>query len=396
MRQHLYHIPKWQFAFLIITLILLGIYIGSVWPKDKPLSFATPSPANNPGASAVNYPQPILGKNVSFADIAEQASKAVVKVTAYYASQNTPEEQFWREFFGWPAPEEKEGESFGTGFFIDPSGYILTNEHVIRNATRLEIKIKGEKNPIPASLVGAIRDLDLALLKVNGSARYPFLKLGDSDRLRVGEWVIAIGNPMGLDHTVTVGVVSAKDRPIATETDDGPHTFRNLIQTDAAINPGNSGGPLLNAAGEVVGINAMVMDVRKTSAVGIGFAIAINTAKNNLATLKAGGDEALFKGHGWLGISLANIDDYYQLLLDLPQELKGVVVTSVVRNGPAAKAGVRPGDVIMGLNNTKIVSIDHFKREIEKYTINNVVQLKIYRGGRVGTLDVRLGRPPEE
>ncbi|MGE5557797.1 MAG: S1C family serine protease [Bacillota bacterium] len=390
-----YILNKWQFVLLIITLFLIGIYLGSLFSYQSSPSTASTLGGQQVSKTAVVQPIPMEG-TPGFADIAEQASPAVVKVTSYYRYQDSPDQRFWREFFGWPDPGEREGESFGTGFLIDSSGFIITNEHVIRNATRLEVKMKGYQNPLSVKLVGASEDLDLALLKLeDGQNPYPYLKLGNSDRIRVGEWVLAIGNPMGLDHTVTVGVVSAKDRPIATQTQNGPHTYRNLIQTDAAINPGNSGGPLLNTKGEVVGISAMVMDVRKTSAVGIGFAIASNTVKNSLPMLKKGGDDEKYKGQGWLGATLADINEYYRSLLDLPPDLQGIVITRIIINGPAYAAGIQPGDVILAINNVNAVNIKVFSKEMAKYKINAAVSLKIYRRGRTGDLEVVLKKPPQ-
>ena len=230
---------------------------------------------------------PSIGATMSVADITEKSSPAIVNIQSQIKVNSVPNnpffnDPFFREFFGDQfevRPDQRYDTGIGTGFIISSDGYIVTNQHVINQADKVTVQLNGENDEIPAKVVGQDYDLDLAVLKIEGSG-YPTLPLGNSDVMRAGEMVIAIGQPFGLDHTVTVGVISAKGRPISIEDRD----YRNLIQTDAAINPGNSGGPLLNSKGQVIGINTAV----NAQAQGIGFAIPINTARDVLDELRSG------------------------------------------------------------------------------------------------------------
>jgi len=213
----------------------------------------------------------------TIADMVAAAGPAVVEIQTEVATQvDNPffNDPFFQQFFGqnFSQPQTEVQQGLGSGFLISPDGYLLTNEHVIDGATVITVTIAGKSQTVSAQVVGSDKDLDLAVLKVNAGSNLPYLKLGDSDNSRVGDWAIAIGNPYGLDNTVTVGVISAKGRPVTVQD----HNYPNLLQTDASINPGNSGGPLLNLNGEVIGINTAVDE----QAQGIGFAIPINTAKN--------------------------------------------------------------------------------------------------------------------
>jgi serine protease Do len=213
----------------------------------------------------------------TIADAVAAAGPAVVKIETQVTRQvrnqffNDP---FFRQFFGgdYAPPESVIQQGLGSGFLISPDGYLLTNQHVIAGAQKIQVTILGRSQPVSAQVVGSDQALDLAVLKVNAGSNLPYLKFGDSDQIRVGSWAIAIGNPYGLDHTVTVGVISAKGRPITVQD----RQYKNLLQTDASINPGNSGGPLLDLNGEVIGINTAV----DAEAQGIGFAIPSNTAKD--------------------------------------------------------------------------------------------------------------------
>jgi S1-C subfamily serine protease len=246
------------------------------------------------GCSSGNIQQP-TGKSASnsqvdllpgvgpetVADVVSQVSPAVVKISTTITTGSADDplfsDPFFREFFDLPTvPREEEG--LGSGFIISSDGYILTNEHVIEGANKISVTVIGFDKEIEARVVGSDYDLDLALLKIDAGGSLPFLTLGNSDQIRVGNWVIAIGNPYGLDHTVTTGVISAKGRPISVED----RQYENLLQTDASINPGNSGGPLLNLNGEVVGINTAI----SSEAQGIGFAIPTSTVQQVLEDLK--------------------------------------------------------------------------------------------------------------
>jgi len=268
--------------FLTLTAFLVGImFTGGCFPVRNPGSKA-PGPTNAGQAGSPANTPPGVGDQV-VANIISSASPAVVKIDTVSTSGagrdpffNDP---FFRQFFGGPfglRAQPREVHGLGSGFVASEDGYILTNEHVISGATKITATIQGFDNPLPAQVVGADYDLDLAVLKVNAGRPLPVLKCGDSEKVRVGNWVVAIGSPFGLEHTVTVGVISAKVRPVQVEN----RSYKNLLQTDAKINPGNSGGPLLNLAGEVIGINTAVAQAQ-----GIGFAIPVNTAKEVIADL---------------------------------------------------------------------------------------------------------------
>jgi len=219
---------------------------------------------------------PGLGPD-TIADTVAAAGPAVVKIETEVTTQvDNPffDDPLFQQFFGQDSsqPQTEVEQGLGSGFLISPDGYLLTNEHVIDGATSIMVTIAGQSQPVSGQVVGSDKDLDLAVLKVNAGSDLPYLKFGDSDNSRVGDWAIAIGNPYGLDNTVTVGVISAKGRPVTVQN----HDYPNLLQTDASINPGNSGGPLLDLNGDVIGINTAVDE----QAQGIGFAIPSNTAKN--------------------------------------------------------------------------------------------------------------------
>jgi S1-C subfamily serine protease len=219
---------------------------------------------------------PYIGPE-TIADTVAAAGPAVVKIETEVTTEvDNPffDDPFFRQFFGQDFSQQQTEvqQGLGSGFLVSSDGYLLTNEHVIDGATSIMVTIMGQSQPVSAQVVQSDQDLDLTVLKVNAGSNLPYLKLGDSDNIRVGDWAIAIGNPYGLDHTVTAGVISAKGRPITV----GDHDYPNLLQTDASINPGNSGGPLLDLNGEVIGINT-AMDEQ---AQGIGFAIPSNTARN--------------------------------------------------------------------------------------------------------------------
>jgi len=240
------------------------------------------------------------------------------------------EDDFFRRFFEEMPERELKQRSLGSGFIISPDGYIFTNNHVVEKADKIKVKLSNGKE-YDAAVKGRDPRTDIALIKINPEGSLPAAKIGDSDKLRVGDWVVAIGNPFGLDHTVTVGIVSAKGRVIGA----GP--YDNFIQTDASINPGNSGGPLINLAGEVVGINTAIV----AHGQGIGFAIPVNMAKEILNDLKSKGKVT----RGWLGVSVQDITDDIAKGLKLKDQA-GALVTEVFEGDPADKAGIKQGDII--------------------------------------------------
>jgi serine protease Do len=271
----------------------------------------------------------------------------------------------------------------GSGFIVDPDGYILTNHHLVSSPERIRVRL-ADKREFPAVLVGADPSTDLALLKVRASG-LPAVKLGDSDRLRVGEWVCAIGNPYRFEHSVTVGVVSSKGRKIYDAS------FDAYIQTDAAINPGNSGGPLVNAAGEAVGVNAAV----SAQGQGIGFAVPINVAREILGPLRTKGRVS----RGYLGIQLQEIDPDLQRMLSLP-ESHGAVVLDVLEGGAGKAAGLRRYDVITHVAGKPIADGDELVRRIASRPPGTSVALTVFRDGQRFDVEAMLAErsaaEPEE
>jgi serine protease Do len=277
----------------------------------------------------------------------------------------SPFDDFFGQFFGQPVPRKE--QSLGSGFLIASDGYILTNNHVVEGADKILVKIEQSTKAYPAKIVGQDADTDLALIKIN-EKNLPFLTLGDSSKMRVGDWVLAFGNPFGLDHTVTKGIISAKGRVIGA----GP--YDDFLQTDAAINPGNSGGPLVNMNGDVIGINSAIL----ASGQGIGFAIPSDMAKEVVPQLKAGKKVR----RGLLGVSVQNLDDNTAKALGL-KDSKGALVAQVAPNGPAGKAGVQAGDVITQIDDQAVTDARDLTIKIGRMAPGDTVHLTVVRKGAV-------------
>lgn len=249
--------------------------------------------------------------------------------------EDDPFNDFWRRFFGGPVPRGPQRQrSLGSGFIIDADGSILTNNHVVENAQKIVVKLADDQE-YEAKVIGRDQKTDIAIIRINAKTSLPAAALGDSDRLEVGEWVVAIGNPFGLDSTVTSGIVSAKGRHIG----QGP--YDNFIQTDASINPGNSGGPLINLKGEVIGINTAIFS-RSGTNIGIGFAIPINLVKELLPQLRGKGRVT----RGYLGVLIQKVTPDIAESLGMDKGY-GALVANVSKDGPAERAGVKVGDVIV-------------------------------------------------
>ena len=271
----------------------------------------------------------------------------------------------------------------GTGVIIDKSGLILTNAHVVGDSQQVQIKLKNAQT-LSGTVLGRDRDIDIAVVRVNGGGNLPTAPLGDSDDLAVGQKAIAIGNPLGLEQTVTTGVVSAVNRKIS------PNDVAGFIQTDATINPGNSGGPLLNSAGQVIGINTAVL--RGNGAEGLGFAVPINEARKSAKDLAEKGrvDRAV------MGISPANITPQIVQRFNLPVQ-EGVIVAEVSRGLPADRAGIRPGDIITAMDGTKITGTGDLLRVLRAKSPGNAVRVSGVRegGGQLNDVEVRLIAQPQ-
>ncbi len=288
-------------------------------------------------------------------------------------------DEFLERFFG--DQPQRERHSLGSGVIVDKRGYILTNNHVIERADEIEVRLS-DKRKLKATVVGRDSKTDLAVIKVEAKDDLPVAKLGDSGKIRIAEWVMAIGNPFGLDQTVTVGVVSAVGR-----SDVGITMYEDFIQTDASINPGNSGGPLINLAGEVVGINTAIV----ASGQGIGFAIPINMAREITDRLIAQGRVV----RAWLGIGIQELTEELAAQFGVKPE-DGVLVGNVMKDGPAEKGGLKPGDIIQEFNAKKITGVRQLQREVAQSAVSSPATVKVLREKQPLVLTVVLGEQPSD
>ena len=353
---------------------------------------AGPQRAYNPatGPSVRNAVLPVVRPD-TIADIVEQASPAVVKIETYGTSARSRSpfnDDFFRYFFGdgFGQPQEPNRRQLGagSGFIFDPDGYILTNEHVISGADEIYVTVLGHKEPFKAELLGSDFDLDLAVLKIEGSEPFRSLPLGNSADLRVGDWVTAIGNPLGFDHTVSVGVLSANEREIRIpdQQERRYREYQHLLQTDAAINQGNSGGPLLNLNGEVIGINTAV----SAQAQGIGFAIPTSTVVAVLDKLK--NNEPIPRP--FIGVGLTDINESWLDELGL-DSTDGTIITQVQADSSASRAGLRPYDVIVAMDGEPIENTQQFIERIQQSEIGQRISLTIIRDGQRFETAVTVG-----
>jgi serine protease Do len=303
----------------------------------------------------------------------------------------TPFEEFFRDmpgfpddFFGQPhEPRQRKQKSLGSGFIISSDGVIVTNHHVVDGADSISVSFGGngdKEKTYKAKLIGSDKLTDLAILKINATG-LPFLTFGDSDALEVGEWVLAIGNPFGLDHTVTAGILSAKGRSIRS------NPFDSFLQTDASINPGNSGGPLLNMEGEVIGINAAII----ANGQGIGFAIPSNMAKGIIGALRT--DRKISRG--WIGVTIQTLDENGAKALGLSGN-KGALIGDVLPGHPAAEAGMKPGDVILAVNGETVENSGDLSRKIAAIRPGDNAKITVWRNGSKKDLTVKIAEREAE
>ncbi len=330
----------------------------------------------------------------SFADLVAEVSPAVVNITTstiinrpgdqLNVPQGSPFDDLFKEFTdrnngGRPAPERR-GTALGSGFLISPDGYVVTNNHVIADADEIEIELRsGEK--LPARLIGTDERTDIALLKIDADTPLPYVSFGDSDAMRVGDWVLAIGNPLGQGFSVSAGIVSARGRELSGSYDD-------FIQTDAAINRGNSGGPLFNMKGEVVGVNTAILSPSGGS-IGIGFSMASNVVSGVTDQLEEFGETR----RGWLGVRIQTVTKDIADAIGL-DTVAGALVTDVP-NGPAAEGGVKAGDVILRFDGQDVESTRALVRLVAKTPVGAAVRVVVFRDGGTETLLVTLGRLEE-
>ena len=328
----------------------------------------------------------------SFADLAERISPAVVNITTTttvaaptgqfpgpVVPEGSPFEDFFRDFMdrGGNGARPRRSQALGSGFVISEDGYIVTNNHVIAEADEIEIEFfTGEV--LPAKLIGTDPKVDIALLKVESDKPLPFVSFGDSDIMRVGDWVMAMGNPLGQGFSVSAGIISARNRELSGTYDD-------YLQTDAAINRGNSGGPLFNMDGEVIGVNTAILSPNGGS-IGIGFSMASNVVTRVVDQLKEFGETR----RGWLGVRIQDVTDDVAEAMGL-ENVAGALVTDVPE-GPAAEAGIKSGDVITSFDGVTVADTRALVRQVGNTEVGKEVRVVVLRDGKTQTLKITLGR----
>ena len=371
-------------------------------------------PAINPPTAAT----PGGGLPASFADVAERVGPAVVniqvskKVGSGGAGQLTPDQlpdgmrEFFERFFGDEnpmrrfgqredrgergergdrprrSPREREMVGVGSGFIVSPDGFVVTNNHVVEGADEVTVGMQNRKE-YQATVVGTDPKTDLALVKIKANERFPYVAFGDSEKVRVGDWIIAVGNPFGLGHTVTTGVISARGRTIGA----GP--YDDFLQVSAPINRGNSGGPTFNRQGEVIGVNTAIFSPSGGS-VGIGFAIPSNMAQKVISQLEKKGKVE----RGWLGVVIQDVSEDMAASLNLPKD-EGAIIAQVTPDGPAAKAGLKQGDVVLAVNGERIGEMRRLPRVIADIPPGETIRLTVWRNGREQTVRTTVGTYPE-
>ena len=368
--------------FVSIVSVLAGIILTAG------MDMTGPTDAQNFWKESSGGEAKVEPRRGGFSELAKKLSPTVVNISTTQSIKErpfaplpdfkSPFDEFFDDFdrfFNEPQREFKR-QSLGSGFMINKEGYILTNQHVIENATEILVTLSDNKRDYKAEVVGEDKKLDIALIKIDAKTDLPVAALGDSDELEIGEWVLAIGNPFGLGGTVTAGIVSQKARFIGS----GP--YDNFIQTDASINPGNSGGPLFNMKGEVVGINTAIV----AGGQGIGFASPINMVKEVLVQLKDYGKVT----RGWIGVSIQELTPELARSFEL-KEAKGVLVSSVNPGDPADLAGIRAGDIVVSFNGKPVEGINDLPRVVAVTAPGKKVEVALLRDGKKTTLFVTVG-----
>ena len=331
-------------------------------------------------ANAKNVPE-------SFADLAEKLMPSVVNISTtqtivtninpfpFEFPPGSPFEDMFKEF---STPQKRKASALGSGFIIDAKGIVVTNNHVIQGAEDIMVTVNGEKE-YEAKIIGADPLSDLAVLEIQSKDKFVPVKFGDSDKARIGDWVIAIGNPYGFGGTVTAGIISARNRSI------GLSRYEDYIQTDASINQGNSGGPLFDMNGDVIGINTAILG--QSGSIGIGFSIPSNSAKKVINQLIEFGETK----RGWLGVRIQNVTKEIADVekLDKP---RGALVASVAENSPSDKAGIKAGDIILEFNGILIKEMKELPRIVAQTEVGKTVEVKIWRNEKELTKKIKLGR----
>ncbi|MBI2460035.1 MAG: Do family serine endopeptidase [Candidatus Rokubacteria bacterium] len=382
--------PEHRRALPVLATLLVGLALGAAlfaWGQRYSPRAGGPAPVGGPA------PMEALELQSAFVRVADQVRPAVVNIGTVHRTRRPrpfgPEpftqdpafKEFFEDFFRQLPQGERQQSSLGSGVVLDKTGDILTNFHVIKGADEITVRLANKKE-YRGRVVGTDPKTDLAVVRIVPDEELVTARLGDSDRLRVGEWAIAIGNPFGLDQTVTVGVISATGR-----SEVGIAAYENFIQTDASINPGNSGGPLLNLKGEVIGINTAIVSTGQ----GIGFAIPINLARRVAEQLVAKGKVT----RGWLGVALQ------PLTAELAEALKaggskGAIVSRVYPGGPAEAAGLQQGDLIRQYGDVAVQDPRHLQRLVADSDVGRGVALRVLRKGRELTLSITVAEMPAE
>ena len=368
---------RWAF---LTTMLIVSAFVMVCMP-------IAPSNAFGWGQSARMVPQ-------DFTSLSKKCSSAVVNISTVRTmsgsggrvfehffggpqGQQDPFGRYFEEFFKNMPQRQFKQNSLGSGFILEKDGYIVTNNHVIEGADEIQVKLNDGKE-YRAEIIGADASTDLALIKIKADQALPALPLGDSDKMEIGQWVLAIGSPFGLEHTVTAGIISAKGRVIGA----GP--YDDFIQTDASINPGNSGGPLLNMNGEVIGINTAIVN----GGDGIGFAIPINIAKAVFEQLKNNGAVT----RGWLGVGIQDLDKDLKEYYGISQ---GVLISEVFPGDPADRAGILAGDIVLSINGNPVDSSRDLSKQIADLSVKSTAEIKLNRNGKIKTVNVTIARRDE-
>jgi serine protease Do len=364
----------------LICLVILSATLTSCKKKESPLFYES-SRQGTAEAPVKEVPKDIIATQQAFTNVVKAVNPAVVNISTVSKKKLVQPffeiSPFFDDFFGGQArPQYRREKSLGSGFIINSDGYIITNDHVVRDAESIQVKLSNEK-VYNGKVVGSDSKTDIAVIKIDAGQPLQTAVLGDSDKLQVGQWAIAIGNPFGLDRTVTVGVVSATGR-----SNMGIETYEDFIQTDASINPGNSGGPLLNIYGEVIGINTAIVAAGQ----GIGFAIPVNMAKQVIAQLIKKGSVT----RGWLGVSIQPVTEEIAKSFGL-SKARGALVSDVMAGSPAEKAGFKQGDIITRFAGKEIKDSRQLQLVVADTPIGQKVEVEVFRDGKPQKLAVAIG-----
>lgn len=354
---------------LVLAGTLLLLLAGCSSPSsDEPLLFSSKRPVGEAEAPVKQVPADVLAAQRAFTAVSKQVTPSVVNISTLgrrKVVRPMPDfPPFFDDFFG--GPQVRQNRSLGSGFIISRDGFIVTNEHVIRDAESIQVKLSSNK-VYQARVVGGDPKTDIAVIKIEAHD-LPVSVLGDSDRIEVGQWAIAIGNPFGLEQSMTVGVISATGR-----SNVGIETIENFIQTDASINPGNSGGPLLNIHGEVIGINTAIVAAGQ----GIGFAIPTSMAKPIIAQLVERGSVT----RAWLGVGIRPMSEEEAGRFGL-KHAEGALITELAPDGPAERGGLKPDDLLVAFGDSPVKDPSHLQRLVAEARIGKPVQVKVLRSGR--------------